>query len=74
MRDVGGRVQCLFSVRNWELSNWSSFFTLLLHLRQLITGSVFRRIATDWMSYFGKCIFNTRVTSDVLWKYFWQAW
>jgi len=71
MRDVCGRVQCLFVVRNWELSNWSSYFTLLLHLRQVITGSVFRRLATDWISYFAKCIFNTRLTSDVLRKDFW---
>jgi hypothetical protein len=73
MRDVGGRVQCLFSVRHWELSNWSSFFTLLLHLHQLIIGSLFRRIATDWISYFGKCIFNTHLTLDVLGKDFWLA-
>jgi hypothetical protein len=73
MRDVRGLVQCSFSVTNWELSNWNSFFTLLLHLGQLITGSVFRRIATDWISYFGKCICNTRPTSDVLRKDFWLA-
>jgi hypothetical protein len=73
MRDCGGRVQCLFSVRNWERSNWSSFFTQLLHLCQLIIGSVFRTIATDWISYFGKSIFNNRLTSDVLRKDFWLA-
>ena len=66
MRVVRGRVLCLFSVRNLELSNWISSFTLTPHLRKLITGSVFRGIATYWISYFDKCIFRTRLTADVL--------
>ena len=67
-------------VRNWELSNWSSYFTLLLHLSQLIIGSVFRRIATDWISYFGKCIFGFLTLASVfldflLWQvYFWISY